>query len=265
LFRYLGDAELLARVGEFQSFNFHAEGAGQILAAVGVAGLGAVAALFEKRVAHFLLIAGLLAIAVRSARGLPILALAALPLANGALTAALRNMPGLRSAAARRLEAFLAYSRNLRAIDGRMGGWALAPLLAVAVYAALGTPALAARTGFPPEEFPVAAAAAVERLPEETRLLTPDKYGGYLIYRFAGRRKVFFDGRIDFNGGRFMKEYVRLVQVRPGWQDQIAAYGLTHALLPRDYSLAAALEAAGWRRLYGDGVAVLLEHRCGRS
>ena len=25
-----------------------------------------------------------------------------------------------------------------------------------------------------------------------------DKFGGYLIYRFEGRRKVFFDGRSDF-------------------------------------------------------------------
>jgi hypothetical protein len=33
----------------------------------------------------------------------------------------------------------------------------------------------------------------------------------------------------------------------------------THALLPNRYSLAAALEQAGWRTLYKDDVATLLE------
>ena len=30
------------------------------------------------------------------------------------------------------------------------------------------------------------------RLPLEARILAPDKFGGYLIYRFAGARKVYF-------------------------------------------------------------------------
>jgi hypothetical protein len=121
------------------------------------------------------------------------------------------------------------------------------------------TPAVAARVGFPAEEFPVAAAAAVDWLEEDARLLAPDKYGGYLIYRFEGRRKVFFDGRSDFYGVEFMKRYIRLMQVRPGWRAELERWGFTHALLPNDYSLVAALEAVGWRRLYRDGVATLLE------
>ena len=57
-----------------------------------------------------------------------------------------------------------------------------------------------------------------EKAVKRMRLLAPDKFGGYLIYRFQGRMKVFFDGRSDLYGAEFLKQYARLVQVRPsGW------------------------------------------------
>ena len=91
------------------------------------------------------------------------------------------------------------------------------------------------------------AAAELEKLPSGMRLLAPDKFGGYLIYRFQGRIKVFFDGRSDLYGAEFLKQYARLVQVRPGWQKQLDRFDFTHALLPADYSLVPALEQIGWR------------------
>ena len=47
--------------------------------------------------------------------------------------------------------------------------------------------------------------------------------------------------------------------MRPGWQAILNRFSFTHALLPNDYSLIPALETAGWRRLYRDGAATLLE------
>jgi hypothetical protein len=118
---------------------------------------------------------------------------------------------------------------------------------------------MAAKTGFPPEQFPVAASAAVAALPESARLFAPDMYGGYLIYRFSGRRKVFMDGRSDFYGVEFMKRYIGMVEARPGWRKAMSDFGITHALLPKDFALAGALEREGWRRLYGDETAILFE------
>ncbi len=257
--RYLFDSELLPRVGEFQSFNFHAEGAGQILLGLAIAAAGAMLALQQRNVAHFLIAAGLLAIALRSARGLPVAALVLLPLANGAIASALRRARAIRPRIRARLDAALHYSSNLRAIDTRFRGLAWAPVAVVAAALCLWIPSIAARTGFPPGEFPVAAAGQVAGLPKGARILAPDKFGGYLIYHFAGSRKVFFDGRSDFYGADFMKQYIRLVQVRPGWQDQLARFDFTHALLPRDYSLVAALKEAGWDLVYEDRTAVLLQ------
>src|SRR5258708_21296282 len=55
LIEYLLNGDLLARVGEFQSFNFHVEGSFQILLAIGIAALGGVLALAEKKLAHSML------------------------------------------------------------------------------------------------------------------------------------------------------------------------------------------------------------------
>lgn len=259
LFRYLTDTALLDRVGEFQSFNFHAQGAFQILLATGIAMLGVVAALSQKKLAHFLLSALLIATALRAARGLPLVALVALPLAGGAITEALATARGLQPALRRAINSFLAYSRGLRTLDAGLNGALLAPLATVVLLVLLRTPSFAAKTGFPPDQFPVAASAEVAKLPAEARLLSSDKFGGYLIYRFDGQRKVYFDGRSDLYGADYMKRYGQLVQARPGWRAQIDEFQFTHALLPNEYSITAALEGAGWKKLYRDETATLLE------
>ena len=112
---------------------------------------------------------------------------------------------------------------------------------------------------FPADQFPVAAAARIATLPADAKIFSSDKFGGYLIYRFNGERKVFFDGRSDFYGAEFLKTYSRLVQAKPGWRQEFARYGFTYALLPPDYALVAALETDGWKPEYKDATAVLLK------
>jgi hypothetical protein len=258
LLAYLADSELLDRVGEFQSFNFHVEGSLQILLTLGLAAAGGILALTQKKLEHFLLTVLFLAGALRHARGLPVAALVLLPLSNGAITSALRRVreirPNLRHALVRTLQ----YSDRLRLLDSRFSGLVWSPFVALAVFGWLKIPLIASQTGFSPTDFPVYAAGELALLSPEARILAPDKYGGYLIYRYDGKLKVFFDGRSDFYGSGFMKEYIRLVEVRPGWRETLDRFEFTHALLPVNYSLVPALEQIGWKYIYGDDVAVLL-------
>jgi hypothetical protein len=247
---YLTNRELLARIGEFQTFNFHAEGALQILLTAAVCSIGGTLALAQGRLHHFVLLFGMLFLALRSARALPLLALL-LPFASLAIRNALAGIP--------RWTPVITYSANLRRLELGFRGFVWAPVLLALVFMILRAPAIAARTGFPPAEFPVAASAVIAKLPAEARILAPDKFGGYLIYRFSGQRKVFFDGRSDFYGVEFMKKYIELVQVRPGWRKELAAHGFSHALLPINYSLAAALPLIGWTEAYRDATAVLFQ------
>ncbi len=255
---YLNDSELLSRIGEFQSFNFHTAASGWILTTLGIAACGAVLAWGNRRPEHFLVSAFFLAVAIRSARGLPIVALCILPIANANIAAALGKASGLRTWLRRWFTGTLEYSGRLRALDAGAGGWATVAVLMFLLLPLSRWTVIRARTGFPPDQFPIAASAAVERLSPQARLLAPDKFGGYLIYRFNGQRKVFFDGRSDFYGAPFMKQYLRIIEVRPGWGELLAPYHFTHALLPNGSSLLAALEAAGWNPIYKDGTAVLL-------
>lgn len=236
VFRYLTDSELLSRIGEYQSFDYHTPGSWQIMATVILGIAGGTLALTQRRLERSGLALVISAMALRSARGLPLAALVLLPLANAAITATMKGS---------------AYARRLRAIDAQLGGWALAPLIVLAAFALLRL----APAGFPRDQFPV---DAYPHIPAEARLFAPDKFGGYLIYRSNGTRKVFFDGRSDFYGADFLKRYGRMVQVRPGWREYWDSFHFTHALLPNDFPLVPALEQIGWRPVYRDGTATLL-------
>jgi hypothetical protein len=249
---YLSDSALLDRIGEFQSFNFHADGAFQIIVTLALGFTGVFASLAVRKPERFLVSLLLTIAALRTARALPLAALLILPLANGSITEALSLARGLASGLRRALDGFLRYGEGLRALDRGFRGFALIPFIAVASFAAVRT------AGFPADQFPVAASGAVASLPADARIFSTDKFGGYLIYRFDGQRKVFFDGRSDFYGADFLKAYGRMVQVRPGWQEEFARWNFTHALLPPDFSLVPALETRGWTELYRDGTAVLL-------
>ena len=261
VFAFLWDGHLTAQIAEFQPFPFSEKGATQAAIVMGLAAIGGVLALTQKKVAHFLLAALFLWGGLRSARVLPLVALLMLPIANSAIATALRQMRGIRQSLLDRLDGALAYSARLRRIDLKLNGAGFA-LIAVALsLLILRVPAFSANAGFPSGVFPTAAAKAVEKLPADARILTSDSYGGYLIYRFNGSRKVFFDGRSDFYGADFLDRYSVLSAARPSWRNIVAQYHFTHALLPASSTLAGALSQAGWSTLYQDRVAVLLEYR----
>jgi hypothetical protein len=255
--RYLNDAELLSRVAEFQSFNYRVEGAARVALVPALTAAGALCAWQLRQFGRCLTLAAMGWFALLSARGLPLAAMAALPLAAGSLTLAFRRMSGWRPWFERAAGRVLDYSSNLKNIDRTAGGWALAPAALALAVLFLAAPPVRARTGFDQAQFPVKAAEAVAALPAGARLYAPDKFGGYLIYRFAGRRKVFFDGRSDFYGAGFMKEYIKIAEARPGWREALASSGCTHALVPAGSTLAGVLGISGWRLIYGDRTALL--------
>jgi hypothetical protein len=256
---YLLNSALLDRVAEFQSFNFHGQGAMQVVLALAICFGGAFASLAARRLDRFLLSILLLTLALTSARALPVAALLLLPLANGSITELLVHAKDLKPRVRRKLDDALDYGDRLRTIDSSLRGFALIPVIALVFYMPLRLHA-----AFPANVFPVAASESIAALPTEARVFAPDLFGGYLIYRFNGARKVFFDGRSDFYGADFMKDYIRIVQVKPGWRKEFSRWHFTHALLPADHSLIPALEAAGWTELHRDKTAVLLTEEPGR-
>ncbi len=250
---YLSNSALLGQITEFQSFDFHQDGAWRVMVMLMLCLAGAFASLADRRPARFLLAVLLAAIALQSIRGLPVAALLLLPLANGSITQVFRQAKGLTPALRRATGAVLNYGDGLLVFDRRFRGYAMVPAIAVLVFLSIRSSA-----GFPASEFPVSASSVIDGLPADARILAPDTFGGYLIYRFSGARKVLMDGRSDFYGSDFLKRYLVLVSARPGWREEFNRWGFTYALLPPECSLLEALEGRGWREVYRDQTAVIL-------
>jgi len=253
---YLTDSGLQDQITEFQSFDFHQAGALPVMLTLAIGFAGGLAALAVRKPERALLSVLLTALALRSTRAIPVAALLLLPLANGSIAAVLSRARNLAPELRRRLHGAFNYGERLEMVQHRFSGLAIVPLVAILIFASIRWHA-----GFPAGEFPVEASTMVATLPANARILAPDVFGGYLIFRFNGDHKVFFDGRSDFYGSDFTRRYLRLMEVRPGWQNEFNRWNFTHALLPADYPLIPALEASGWRELYRDQTAVLLTGR----
>lgn len=249
IYSYLTNRELLSKVGEFQTFNFQVEGSAALIMAMLLAAMGAALNLADGRWARGILCLVLFVGALRSARGLPLVALVAVPLGISALCRVMERWNwGAK---------FGRYNANLQKIDAMCGGWAWAPAVLVLCLALGQMPALAAKGGFDPKEFPVVLSERIATLPDDARIYASDKFGGYLIYRFAGERKVFFDGRSDYYGAEFMGRYLKIPAAKPGWREEWARWSFTHALVPKTEALVLWLPEMGWTKIGEDEAAVL--------
>lgn len=252
VFSYLRNTYLMDRISEFRSFSFHSPGAFFVEGFLLVAAAGGLVALRRRAYPQALLTFALLHMALYSARHLPTAAVILLPLSLSWITAELRAMPGPR------LSDFLAYSDRLRAWDRRIIG--VAPLVLAVLLAAAGLAWKAGSAGFDPQTFPVQAAGFFEGRENQVRLFARDQWGGYLIYRFGGRLKVFVDGRSDFYGNDFLERYGQVADVKPGWEQALDEERVNCVLVAPGQALAQALRLSGrWHEVHADAVAVLFE------
>ena len=253
VFSFLTDTALLDHIGEFQSFNFHAAGSTQITLALLIGAAGGFAALSAHRCDRFLLSMAVTAAALRSARILPVAALILLPLANGSISTVLTNAelaPKLR----RLLDRILDYGLNLRALDRSLGGIALVPFLAMALFG-IGN---AMRPEFPADQFPLAASKAVAALPADARIFSSDKFGGYLIYRFDGGAQSLLRRPQRFLRRRFSEKLLKAGPGASGLAGRIRALEIHARAAASGLCAGCALETQGWTEIYRDRTAVLL-------
>jgi hypothetical protein len=136
------------------------------------------------------------------------------------------------------------------------------------VLAAVVTLAIAANGGrvgssilmdahFDPKRMPVEAVNYLERNSVKSPVLSPDSWGGYLIYRSYPRVRVVVDDRHDLYGAEFFQSYLKMMQVERGWEDFLETHKASCVLLPRDAALANILAGTkGWKTIYADDVAI---------
>jgi hypothetical protein len=110
---------------------------------------------------------------------------------------------------------------------------------------------------FDPKRMPVEAVNDLEKNEVKGPVLTPDYWGGYLIYRLYPKWRVVVDDRHDLYGEEFFKSYLRMVRLERGWEEFLRTHPASCVLLPRDAALANILVITkGWKQIYADDVAI---------
>jgi hypothetical protein len=160
----------------------------------------------------------------------------------------------------------VALSRRVEAVDRLLRG-ALWSVVAVALGAALvvnggalpGQSRPLARAQWDATRLPVAAVAVLRRegIPPG-RGFSPYEWGGYLDYALPGYH-VFIDSRSDVYSSQFLRDYLTVTEIKPGWSRLLDQYHIEWALIQADAPLRQALALSGWRcQAEGnDGVAAL--------
>ncbi len=257
---YLSSSWILDHVQEFQSPHIRSENM-VVFALLLLAG-SAAAALEMRRGRRFepLLVWCLGFAALRSARHVPLYALAAAP-----LVASECGVWWRRAAAGRGPGSALRIFWELGQDFGRARGIGVCGPLAAAALIAAGLSG-ARIVDFPRAKFPLAAIennrAILAPPGEMPRILTSDQWADYLLFRLYPRQRVFFDGRSDFYGPKLGDDYQVLEYGGVGWREKLTRYGFELALLPRDWPLERLLAVdADWKRVYDDGQAALYRRR----
>jgi len=101
--------------------------------------------------------------------------------------------------------------------------------------------------------------AAVEFLRKEHipgNMFNNDEFGDYMIYAAWPEYKVFFDGRSDMYGAERIKEYYKLTNIEPGWQDILKKYDINWVIYDDKSTLSQfLLQRDDWKLIYADKVA----------
>jgi hypothetical protein len=104
--------------------------------------------------------------------------------------------------------------------------------------------------------------AAVDYLAEQSPpgpLLHSYDWGGYLLWRLWPAYQSYVDGRTDLFGEDLLREYLQVWRADPGWQEVVARRGFQSALVAPSAPITLALQTQGWRVVFQDELAVVLQ------
>jgi hypothetical protein len=248
VYAYLSNRFLMDHIDEFQSPNFH--GIAQkcflallliTLAALAVRGR-------DLRMSHALIVLFAVYTGLYASRNIPVSVLLLVMVLG----------PRLSSGTQAR-----GFFYRMRAMESKMRGhlWPdLAILFTLYVAASRGRldSTLLMNAHFDPHRMPADAANYIVNHDVKGPVLSPDYWGGYLIYRLHPKEQVVLDDRHDLYGEDFFKSYLKLIHAEPGWEDFLREHRSGCVVLPKQSPLAGALtRSAVWRAIYADDVAII--------
>jgi hypothetical protein len=264
IYRYLTNRFLIDHINEFQSPNFHYV-AQKCFAGLLLLTLVALAAKKREagrvRVSQALIILFAVYSGLYASRNIPVSSLLLILVIAPWLSEAMDRFSFRRMG--ERGFASPQFLQRMEAVESSLRGhlWPIAMVLLTCWIAAHGgklgaKPLMDAH--FDATRFPAAAVDYLAKEDVQGPLVSPDDWGGYLIYRLYPRVRMVIDDRHDFYGEQFLKSYLKMVNAEPGWQDFLQQSRAHCVVVPKDSALANLLEeTAGWKAIYSDEVATV--------
>ncbi len=228
--------------------NFH--NAGMIPFAVLIFATTTALAVSPKRArwGELLLVTAAGLAALRSARHIPIFALAATPLVAEHAWLWLSAQPWFR------------WHAEAAAPVGRTKSWMNVVTLAVVVLA-VGVrfhDVVERQPASEAEIFPRAAVEFLQRQPQPQPLFNDYNWGGYVIWHLYPGYRNYIDGRSDMHGDALMNEYFATARGTPRWRQTLHRFGVRSALVKPDSPIAVLLsQEPGWKMVYQDRQAAI--------
>jgi hypothetical protein len=254
---YLGSRYLVGHTMEYLPPNFHSLSAWPFLLMIT---LSLLAGLGSRRLPArwVLLLAGWTAMALYSARNIPLYAILAGPILAELYAGLARETPLAGG--------FVRLQTRLSAVEANLRGavWPAAAVVLAAAALFSGARLDFGQRGnqFLPQVFPAAAVDWLEANPLPGEMFNDFTWGGYLLYRSWPERRVFIDGQTDFYGERLTRQYEQVITLDAGWEQVLADYRVAWAILPPQSPLAARLAAdPAWQPVYQDETAVILARK----
>ncbi len=266
IYGYLGSRFYMNNIQEFLSPNFHGAAEKFFAALLLLSLLGLAINRSRLRPSHLLVMLFSVYMGLYAARNIPIASILLVLTSTPLLAGAVEQGSVSEELAPRTRNLFLCWKNFAARMAGTELGLRghLLPLAAVVItlVVCLNGGRLRARplmsAHFSGQRFPVAAADFLAAQGIRSQVFNPDYWGGYLIYRLGPGYKVFMDDRHDFYGEPFVRDYLKVKHIEPGWQQVLEKQRVNWVLIPPDWTLANALkELPQWRVLYDDHRAIL--------
>jgi hypothetical protein len=151
---------------------------------------------------------------------------------------------------------YMTRKRNLLAIDRNLKAYVWPTASFVMVLTLVATGLISFR--FDDKKFPVRAVEFLQRAKIPGNMFNDDEFGDYMIYAAWPTYRVFMDGRSDMYGEKLGRDYLRIVNVAPGWKQTLKKYGIRWIIFNTDSALTAAVkDQPDWQSIYSDPVATI--------
>ena len=235
--QFMRSSYLTRLLFEHRPMDFHSPSALGFVVWLGALGVALVVRQRPRLPASaVILAAGWTCLALYAVRNVPLMALLTAPIVAQTFSACVRGR-------------WRDLSQRLGVLNAASNGW---PVVAVAALVAI--LCVPRPTEMPPDRWPVNAVSFIRQHPEQFcgNMLNQHIWGGYLMLALP-EHKVYVDGRTDFYGEAFIRNFLDMTQARPGWREKLDANRVSWTLLTSNAPLTQALALLPeWRRIYSD-------------